>query len=716
MAVVLLRHACKCRTNIKSKLFKCVNKNQTGAATISTSVSNNVYFKRFKTKEATGPVIGIDLGTTNSCVAVMEGKQAKVVENAEASHTTPSVVAFTKGSVDLWQSYPEYTYPDGLRLVGSFAKRLAVTNAPNTFYATKRLIGRRFDDAEVINIMKYLRYKVTKSPEGDAWVESADGKTFSPSQIAAFILRKMKESAVAYLNEPVNDAVIAVPAYFNDSQRQATKHAGRLAGFNVVRVIDEPAAAALAYGINKTEDKVIAVYDFGGGTFDVSVCEIQNGVFEVKSTNGDSFLGGDDFDNVLVNYCVSKLKSDKGIDATKDQRVMQILKVAAEKAKIELSSSLETKIKLLHLIKNSSGPSEHLELKLTRAEFEHLVAELIEKTVAPCQKALQDAKVTNSDISEVLLVGGMTKMPKVQSTVQQIFGKKPSLAKNPDECVAIGAAIQGGVLVGDVTDAVIVSDAEIQVCQDDPKIASDNSQEHTVIKSLDDRRKEINNTKDYIQTLKKKNAPLEDRYFFLKEKNAFLEERNAYLEDIWIEAVIGVDANRFFPPPPPRCVAYKKAEWDQIMNYSNCHSEETESEEDDAPSEEMSDSEENVAVSEELSASEEYVALSEEHSALLEEIRALQEKMAAQLEKTAAQLEKIGELLEKNNAEYEKRNAYLEENNAYLENALLETVLGAQALGYMNLDPLAARSMAYKIAASHKSRYFVDSFDCYFDI
>ncbi|XP_065216791.1 heat shock 70 kDa protein cognate 5 [Planococcus citri] len=414
---------------------------KSGASTPSLSLKNyNASFNRFKSEGVKGAVIGIDLGTTNSCVAVMEGKQAKVIENTEGSRTTPSVVAFSK---------------DGERLVGTPAKRQAVTNASNTFYATKRLIGRRFEDAEVKKDMKNVSYKIVKSSNGDAWVESADGKMYSPSQIGAFVLTKMKETAEAYLNTPVKNAVITVPAYFNDSQRQATKDAGQIAGLNVLRVINEPTAAALAYGMDKTDDKVIAVYDLGGGTFDVSVLEIQKGVFEVKSTNGDTFLGGEDFDNHLVNYFVSELKRDQGFDVTKDQMAMQRLKEAAEKAKIELSSSLQTDINLPYLTVDASGP-KHMNLKLTRAKFEQLVGELIKKTIAPCQKALQDAEVNKSDIGEVLLVGGMTRMPKVQSTVQEIFGKPPSRAVNPDEAVAVGAAVQGGVLAGDVTDVLLL--------------------------------------------------------------------------------------------------------------------------------------------------------------------------------------------------------------------------------------------------------------------
>lgn len=410
---------------------------------IDVTSSSRIYngaFKRYKSEKVKGAVIGIDLGTTNSCVAVMEGKQAKVIENAEGSRTTPSVVAFTK---------------DGERLVGTPAKRQAVTNSVNTFYATKRLIGRRFDDPEVKKDMKNVSYKIVKSSNGDAWVQSADGKMFSPSQIGAFVLMKMKETAEGYLNQPVKNAVITVPAYFNDSQRQATKDAGQIAGLNVLRVINEPTAAALAYGMDKTDDKIIAVYDLGGGTFDISILEIQKGVFEVKSTNGDTFLGGEDFDNCLVNYFVAELKRDQGIDVSKDQMAMQRLKEAAEKAKIELSSSIQTDINLPYLTVDSSGP-KHMNMKFTRAKFESLVGDLIKKTIAPCQKAISDAEVSKSDIGEVLLVGGMTRMPKVQQTVADIFGKQPSKAINPDEAVAVGAAVQGGVLAGDVTDVLLL--------------------------------------------------------------------------------------------------------------------------------------------------------------------------------------------------------------------------------------------------------------------
>lgn len=396
--------------------------------------------KRHKSEGVKGAVIGIDLGTTNSCVAVMEGKQAKVIENSEGSRTTPSVVAFSK---------------DGERLVGMPAKRQAVTNSANTFYATKRLIGRRFNDAEVKKDMKTLSYKIVQASNGDAWVEGTDKKMYSPSQIGAFVLMKMKETAEAYLGTPVKNAVITVPAYFNDSQRQATKDAGQIAGLNVLRVINEPTAAALAYGMDKTEDKVIAVYDLGGGTFDISILEIQKGVFEVKSTNGDTFLGGEDFDNVLVNFLVAEFKKEQGLDVTKDPMAMQRLKEAAEKAKIELSSSLQTDVNLPYLTMDSSGP-KHMNLKLTRSKFEGLVADLVKRTVAPCQKALSDAEVNKSDIGEVLLVGGMTRMPKVQTTVQDIFGRQPSRSVNPDEAVAVGAAVQGGVLAGDVTDVLLL--------------------------------------------------------------------------------------------------------------------------------------------------------------------------------------------------------------------------------------------------------------------
>ncbi|KAK5897583.1 hypothetical protein CesoFtcFv8_010633 [Champsocephalus esox] len=386
-----------------------------------------------------GSVIGIDLGTTNSCVAVMDGKQAKVLENAEGARTTPSVIAFTG---------------EGERLVGMPAKRQSVTNPQNTLYATKRLIGRRYDDAEVQNDMKNVPYKIVRASNGDAWLE-AHGKLYSPSQAGAFVLMKMKETAENFLGTKVKNAVVTVPAYFNDSQRQATKDAGQIAGLNVLRVINEPTAAALAYGLEKTEDKVIAVYDLGGGTFDISVLEIQKGVFEVKSTNGDTFLGGEDFDQHLLRHIVKEFKRESGVDLTKDNMALQRVREAAEKAKCELSSSLQTDINLPYLTMDASGP-KHLNIKLTRSQFENIVGDLIRRTVAPCQKAMQDAEVTKGDIGEVLLVGGMSRMPKVQQTVQDLFGRAPSKSVNPDEAVAIGAAIQGGVLAGDVTDVLLL--------------------------------------------------------------------------------------------------------------------------------------------------------------------------------------------------------------------------------------------------------------------
>ncbi|XP_058805917.1 heat shock 70 kDa protein cognate 5 [Phymastichus coffea] len=424
---------------IRKQQFSTILKNA-AAPTVAFPQRNDFQQYRFKSEKVKGAVIGIDLGTTFSCVAVMEGKQAKVIENAEGSRTTPSYVAFTK---------------DGERLVGMPAKRQAVTNSANTFYATKRLIGRKFEDSEVKKDMKMVSYKIVRSSNGDAWVQGSDGKMYSPSQIGAFVLMKMKETAENYLSTPVKNAVVTVPAYFNDSQRQATKDAGQIAGLNVLRVINEPTAAALAYGMDKTDDKIIAVYDLGGGTFDISILEIQKGVFEVKSTNGDTFLGGEDFDNALVNFLVSEFKKEQGIDITKDAMAMQRLKEASEKAKIELSSSQQTDINLPYLTMDASGP-KHLNLKLSRSKFESLVADLIKRTIAPCQKALSDAEVSKSDIGDVLLVGGMTRVPKVQQTVQEIFGRQPSRAVNPDEAVAVGAAVQGGVLAGDVTDVLLL--------------------------------------------------------------------------------------------------------------------------------------------------------------------------------------------------------------------------------------------------------------------
>jgi molecular chaperone DnaK len=384
-------------------------------------------------------VIGIDLGTTNSCVAVMEGKTPKVIENAEGARTTPSIVAFNA---------------DGEILVGQPAKRQAVTNPENTFFAIKRLIGRRFDDPMVAKDKKLVPYSIIKADNGDAWVESR-GKKYSPSQISAYTLTKMKETAERYLGEPVTQAVITVPAYFNDSQRQATKDAGKIAGLEVLRIINEPTAAALAYGLDKREAGTIAVYDLGGGTFDVSILEIGDGVFEVKSTNGDTFLGGEDFDMRIVDYLADEFKKEQGIDLRKDKLALQRLKEAAEKAKIELSSSTQTEINLPFITADASGP-KHLALKLTRAKLEALVDDLIQKTIEPCRQALKDAGVTAGQIDEVVLVGGMTRMPKVIETVKQFFGKEPHKGVNPDEVVAIGAAIQAGVLKGEVKDVLLL--------------------------------------------------------------------------------------------------------------------------------------------------------------------------------------------------------------------------------------------------------------------
>ncbi len=384
-------------------------------------------------------VIGIDLGTTNSCVAVMDGKDAKVIENAEGARTTPSIVAFT---------------PDGERLVGQPAKRQAVTNPENTVFAVKRLIGRRYDDPVTEKDKKLVPYKIVKGDNGDAWVE-AGAKKQSPSQISAMILQKMKETAEAYLGEKVEKAVITVPAYFNDAQRQATKDAGRIAGLEVLRIINEPTAAALAYGLDKKEGKTIAVYDLGGGTFDISVLEIGDGVFEVKSTNGDTFLGGEDFDMRLVEYLANEFKKDQGIDLKNDKLALQRLKEAAEKAKIELSSASQTEINLPFITADQTGP-KHLTMKLTRAKFEQLVDDLVQRTIDPCRAALKDAGLKAAEIDEVVLVGGMTRMPKIQEIVKQFFGKEPHKGVNPDEVVAIGAAIQAGVLQGDVKDVLLL--------------------------------------------------------------------------------------------------------------------------------------------------------------------------------------------------------------------------------------------------------------------
>ena len=384
-------------------------------------------------------VIGIDLGTTNSCVAVMEGSTAKVIENAEGARTTPSIVAFTD---------------DGELLVGQPAKRQGVTNPERTFFAIKRLICRTFDDPMTKKDMGLVPYKIVKGGSNDAWV-AADGKNYSPSQISAFTLIKMKETAEAYLGHKVDQAVITVPAYFNDAQRQATKDAGKIAGLEVLRIINEPTAAALAYGLDKKKAGTIAVYDLGGGTFDVSILEIGDGVFEVKSTNGDTFLGGEDFDNRLMEYLADEFKKEQGIDLKKDKLALQRLKEAAEKAKIELSSAIQTDINLPYITADASGP-KHLAMKLTRSKFESLVDDLIQKTVEPCRKALKDAGVTAANIDEVVLVGGMTRMPKVQEVVKSFFGKEPHKGVNPDEVVAIGAAVQAGVLQGDVKDVLLL--------------------------------------------------------------------------------------------------------------------------------------------------------------------------------------------------------------------------------------------------------------------
>jgi molecular chaperone DnaK len=384
-------------------------------------------------------VIGIDLGTTNSCVAVMDGKTPKVIENAEGMRTTPSMVAFTD---------------DGEVIVGLPAKRQAVTNPENTFFAIKRLIGRRWDDPMVEKDKKLVPYKIVKASNGDAWVES-HGKQYSPSQISAFILQKMKETAETHLGQKVEQAVITVPAYFNDAQRQATKDAGKIAGLDVLRIINEPTAAALAYGLEKKEGKTIAVYDLGGGTFDISILEIGDGVFEVKSTNGDTFLGGEDFDMRIVDYLANEFKKESGIDLRGDKLALQRLKEAAEKAKIELSSTTQTEINLPFITADKSGP-KHLTMKLTRAKLENLVDDLIQKTIGPCQSALKDAGLKAAEIEEVVLVGGMTRMPKVVETVKTFFGREPHKGVNPDEVVAIGAAIQAGVLQGDVKDVLLL--------------------------------------------------------------------------------------------------------------------------------------------------------------------------------------------------------------------------------------------------------------------
>ncbi|MBD1151960.1 molecular chaperone DnaK [Pelagibacterales bacterium SAG-MED22] len=384
-------------------------------------------------------IIGIDLGTTNSCVAIMEGTQAKVLENAEGARTTPSVVAFTDESE---------------KLIGQPAKRQAVTNPENTIFAVKRLIGRNFEDPTVKKDVEAAPFKIINSEKGDAWIE-AKGEKYSPSQISAFILQKMKETAEKYLGQAVTKAVITVPAYFNDAQRQATKDAGKIAGLEVLRIINEPTAASLAYGLDKKQNKKIAVYDLGGGTFDVSILELGDGVFEVKSTNGDTFLGGEDFDNAVVDYLVSEFKKDNGIDLKSDKLALQRLKEAAEKAKIELSSAEQTDINLPFITADKTGP-KHINLKMTRAKLEALVEDLIARTIPPCKTALKDAGMSASEIDEVVMVGGMTRMPKVLEEVKNFFGKDPNKSVNPDEVVAMGAAIQAGVLQGDVKDVLLL--------------------------------------------------------------------------------------------------------------------------------------------------------------------------------------------------------------------------------------------------------------------
>jgi molecular chaperone DnaK len=384
-------------------------------------------------------VIGIDLGTTNSCVAIMDGKDVRVIENSEGARTTPSMVAFTDA---------------GERLVGQPAKRQAVTNPENTLFAIKRLIGRRYNDPVTDKDKALVPYRIVEGANGDAWVE-AQGKKYSPSQVSAFILQKMKETAESHLGEPVTQAVITVPAYFNDSQRQATKDAGKIAGLEVLRIINEPTAAALAYGMEKKHAGTIAVYDLGGGTFDISILEIGDGVFEVKSTNGDTFLGGEDFDQRILDYLADEFKKDQGIDLRRDRLALQRLKEAAEKAKIELSSTMQTEINLPFITADQAGP-KHLNIKLTRAKLEALVEDLVERTITPCRSALKDAGLTAGEINEVILVGGMTRMPKVVEAVKQFFGREPHKGVNPDEVVAVGAAIQAGVLKGEVKDVLLL--------------------------------------------------------------------------------------------------------------------------------------------------------------------------------------------------------------------------------------------------------------------
>ncbi|CCF75793.2 molecular chaperone DnaK [Babesia microti strain RI] len=396
-------------------------------------------FRRTFSSKVTGDIVGIDLGTTNSCVSVMEGSVPKVIENSEGMRTTPSIVAFTE---------------DGQRLVGVVAKRQAITNPENTLFATKRLIGRRFDDSAIKKEQSILPYKIVRAQNGDAWIET-HGKQYSPSQIGAIVLSKMKETAEAHLGRPVRKAVITVPAYFNDSQRQATKDAGKIAGLEVLRIINEPTAAALAFGLEKNDGKTIAVYDLGGGTFDISILEILGGVFEVKATNGNTSLGGEDFDQRILQHLVDEFKKQQGIDLKKDKLALQRLREASETAKIELSSKTQTDINLPFITADQSGP-KHLQIKLTRAKLEELCNDLFEGTVEPCRKCMKDAGVTPDDLNDVILVGGMTRMPRVGEIVRKIFGKEPSKSVNPDEAVAMGAAIQAGVLKGEIKDLLLL--------------------------------------------------------------------------------------------------------------------------------------------------------------------------------------------------------------------------------------------------------------------